>query len=407
MRILYQTTWFSMQEGDSNLANDLAVTLAQQGHEVQVVLLDWNSPLGADTKRVAYAPGVNVISVAPHAIRGWGKFIERATKWLCSTWFAVSEMRRSLKGQAFDLHIGFAPQCVTAAQNLYASRVCRTSYMILWDFFPYHHRSLGLIRNPLIFKIALWFETIMMRRIDVIGCMTPANVEYLRNNYRLKTGQVTEVLPLWGSTELPPSASREAMRLQFGLPLDKKIVVFGGTLSEGRGIDDIFSAAEIAATRYPELVFLIIGDGRLANDVSARAERNGSNLLYRTRIPRVDYLQLLTAFDAGLVCTVRNVDVPTFPSKTIDYLRAGIPIVASVEATTDYGNFIEDNGLGFVCLAGEPEALARISAAVVADKTLHSAIRERSRECLERVFDVRNAARQVTAHALAGGEHSA
>jgi glycosyltransferase involved in cell wall biosynthesis len=401
MRILYQTTWFSLAPGDSNLANDLAMTLAKQGHDVQVILLDWNSPIGAETKHVNYAPGVNVISVAPQAIRGLGTFIERATKWLGSTWFAFSEMRRQLKGQKFDLHIGFAPQCLTVAQNLYASRICRSSYMILWDFFPYHHRSMGLISNSFVFNFALWFETIMVRRIDVIGCMTPANVNYLRNNYRLKSSQLTEVLPLWAPAERPEPVSRNEMRKAFDLPLDKKIVVFGGTLSEGRGIEDVFAAAEISATRYPDLMFLIIGDGRLADDVSARAEKSGSNLLYRKRIPRENYLQMLTACDAGLVCTVRNVDVPTFPSKTIDYLRAGIPIVASIEATTDFGAFIEENELGRVCLAGESEALAEISASVVSDPVLKAQIGERSRACLDRVFDVQKVARQVTAHALA------
>jgi hypothetical protein len=42
---------------------------------------------------------------------------------------------------------------------------------------------------------------------------------------------------------------------------------------------------------------------------------------------------LISACDVGIVCTVAGVD-SSFPSKTIDYLRAGLPIVAAVEQDT-------------------------------------------------------------------------
>ena len=398
MRILLQTTWFSLVPGDGNLTNDLAAALADLGHDVQVVLLDWNAAAGTPPRRIAFAPRIDVLALAPRSLRGFGLFVERGTKWLASTWFALLEMRRALNGQRFDLHIGFAPACLTMAQNLYARRICRQGYMILWDFFPYHHRSIGLITNPVVFGVALWLENRFIRMFDTIGCMSPANEAYLRSHYTVGSHQRIEVLPIWGPTEQPPPAPRHLIRGEFDLPLDKKIVVFGGTLSEGRGLDDILAAAELSKAGHPELTFLIIGDGRLTGTVSEQVDRGGSNIIYRKRIPRSRYLELLTACDAGLVCTVRNVDVPTFPSKTIDYLRAGIPIVASVEAATDYGAFIESNGLGVACLAGDGAALAAAAARAVGDKDLNAAIRERTRMCLEDVFDVRKTVVQLLAH---------
>jgi glycosyltransferase involved in cell wall biosynthesis len=401
MRILMLTTWFSLEPGDSNLTNDLVTALAEQGHDVQVVLLDWNAPHNGEPRRLVHAPGVDVLALTPRSLKGFGAFVERSTKWLVSQWFARREMKRALSGQSYDLMIGFAMASITIAQILYAKQLCRRSYMILWDFFPYHHRSIGLINNPVIFKLALWLENWSIRHFDVIGCMTPANEAYLKSRYNLGPKQKTEVLPIWGQTEQPVAPQRAGIRAAFGLPADKKIVVFGGTLAEGRGLDDILAAAEVAQARFPYLAFLIIGDGRQAWMVSEKAEHS-SNIIYRRRIPRASYLELLTACDAGLVCTVRNVDVPTFPSKTIDYLRAGIPIIASIEASTDYGSFIEANRLGGVCLAGDPEALAVLAAQVVTDPELASAIRHRTRECLERMFDVRKAAIRVAASAAIG-----
>jgi glycosyltransferase involved in cell wall biosynthesis len=398
MQILVMTTWLALKQGDSNLTNDLVVALAEQGNNVQVVFLDWDAPHGGAPKRVILAPGVDVLALSPRSLRGFGTFVERATKWLSSSWFARREMRRQLSGQTYDLAIGFAMASISLPQILMAKRISRLSYMILWDFFPYHHRSIGLMPNPIIFKLAYWLENWSIRHFDIIGCMTDANLVYLKSRYQLRRGQRHEVLPIWGRIDRPAAAERDVMRAKFDLPIDKKLVVFGGTLTEGRGIDDILAAADVSQRLHPDLAYLIIGDGRLADTVSERVQRSGSNIFYRRRVPRESYLELLTACNAGLVCTVRNVDVPTFPSKTIDYLRAGIPIVASVEASTDYGRFIEANELGVACLAGDPEALAAAANRIVSDPIVTATIREKTKRCLERDFDVRRAAERVVAH---------
>jgi glycosyltransferase involved in cell wall biosynthesis len=402
MRILILTTSYSLSPGDGNITNDLASALAEQGHDVQVVFIDWNAAHGGVPKRVKLAARIDVLALTPRSLQGLGMFIERTTKWLSSSWFARREMRHALHGQTYDLAIGFAMASISLPQILLAKRISRLNYMILWDFFPYHHRSIGLMPNPIIFKLAYWLENWSIRHFDIIGCMTPVNLAYLKSRYQLRPGQRHEVLPIWGRIDQPASVSRSVMRSAFDLPINKKIVVFGGTLTEGRGIDDILAAADVSQRLYPDLAFLIIGDGRLADFVNERVKLGGSNIFYRKRIPRESYLELLTACDAGLVCTVRNVDVPTFPSKTIDYLRAGIPIVASIEASTDYGHFIETNELGAACLAGDPAALAATASRIVSDPTIAATIRERTKQCLEREFDVRHAAERLVAHAITG-----
>src|SRR5690606_15720497 len=105
-------------------------------------------------------------------------------------------------------------------------------------------------------------------------------------------------------------------------------------------------AASIAATRELPVMFLVIGDGPLREAVEAARFVNASHLRWLPRVPRNEYLKVLSACDIALVCTVRNVDIPSFPSKTIDYLRVGLPIVAAVEATTDYGDYLASRGVG-------------------------------------------------------------
>lgn len=395
MRILLVTTSFSLIQGDDNLINDLAHALARQGHHIQVVLLDWSAAERTPPRRTSISDAIDVLILSPRSLRGVGIFVDRATKWMLSSWYARHAMRRVLGRKQFDLLVGFSPATATLAQLTYSIKKCQRSYMVMWDFFPFHHRSIGLITNIAVFKVAYWVEAWLVRKFDVIGCMTPANEAYLRKHYAISPTQEVEIMPIWGQTSQQEPEQRSPFRAAFDLPVDKKIVVFGGQLSEGRGLEDLLAAAEFLRVSHPDLTFLVIGNGRLAEFVRLRADRSNSNLIYRERIPRSEYLKLLTVCDAGLVCTVRNVDVPTFPSKTIDYLRAGIPVIASVEATTDFGCFVESNGLGCSCQAGEPGALAATIVRVVSDVELASAVRERARECLERVFNVDRAAERI------------
>jgi hypothetical protein len=90
----------------------------------------------------------------------------------------------------------------------------------------------------------------------------------------------------------------------------------------------------------------------------------------------------------GIVATVVNVDVPTFPSKTIDYLRAGLPVTASVEASTDFDSFVETQGFGLAVAAGRPDRLLDAIASIVGDDDRRRAMVLAGRKTLREVFDV-------------------
>jgi glycosyltransferase involved in cell wall biosynthesis len=263
--------------------------------------------------------------------------------------------------------------------------------LFVLDFFPYHHRSIGLLPGGFVFAIARRCEEYLIRKFHLIGCMSQMNVEYLYRHYRLQAHQQVKVTPIWGRITPPPPIDRKIVREKYRLPLDKKIAVFGGQMTEGRGVEEILTAAAMLKDSRPDLAFLLIGEGRLEHLVEARIAAGGYNVQFRRRIPRADYLGLISACDLGLVCTVTGVDVPTFPYKTIDYLRANLPIVAAVEKTTDYGRFLHERRLGMALPAGDPRALA---AAIeqVADNPADTAA---ARSCLDEIFDVKQTVTQI------------
>ena len=402
MRILMLLSWFSTTPGDGRLTNDLADELVRQGHSVDVAFTDWHQETWRAPELLTPAPGMRVLVLPPVHLPFGGRMTRLGAKWTLSSWAARRNMRKFFGDAQYDLLIGFSPATVCAGQiNQMLPARAAHSYFVMWDFFPYHHASIGLLPSKALVRIGAQVENRLLNKFDVIGCMTDRNIAYLRAHYALDPEQAVELLPIWGPTDQVPLPDRDALRRQHGLPPDRQIVVFGGMLTEGRGLEDIVAAAEYAAEHHPALAFLVIGDGRLAHIVTDHPLTKTGTLLYRARVSRTDYLELISACDAGLACTVRNVDVPTFPSKTVDYLRAGLPIIASVEASTDYGAFIAGNRLGRSCLAGDGRVLADTAAALVADAEFRAGIRTRAKRCLDEMFDVTRAARRITARAEA------
>ena len=396
MRVLMLCTKYPLDSNDRYMTNELAGALVTAGHPVQVVVTDWNAPFGAPTTTVRSAEGVDALVVAPRRIAGLGAFVEKASKWTLSSLFARREMRKALGNEAFDLIVCFTPCVTVAAQFLWATRRWpMRSMLFVHDFFPHHHRSIGLVPGGPVFEIARRIEEHLIRKFDVIGCMWSDNIVYLRKHHRIRAEQRVIWTPLWGEIAPPPPRPKEVTRKDYGLPLDRKILVFGGQITEGRGVEEMLAVATLAQKARPDLVFLLIGEGRLVELVENHIAAGGDNVIYRRRIPRTEYLRLISACDIGIVCTVAGVDSPSFPSKTIDYLRAGLPIVAAVAQDSDYREFLRRWNIGISIPAGDAMALFAAVIRAVDDQEITANIAQSARACLEEVFDVRPAVKSL------------
>jgi glycosyltransferase involved in cell wall biosynthesis len=395
MRILMLCTKYPLESNDRYMTNELAGALVAAGHSVQVVVTDWDAPFGSPTTVMRSEDGVDALLISPRGVTGLGRFIERASKWTLSSLFALREMRKALSHQSFDLLVCFTPCVTVAAQLFWAMRRWKMrSILFVYDFFPFHHRSIGLVPKGVVFEVARWLEDRLIQKFRVIGCIWPDNIVYLRNHYHIRPQQRVIWTPLWGEISPPPPRPRDAIRAEHGLPLDRKILVFGGQITEGRGIEEMLTMASMAKIARPELAVLLIGEGRLVELVERHIASGGDNVLYRRRVPRADYLSLIAACDIGLACTVAGVDSSSFPSKTIDYLRAGLPIVAAVERESDYREFLRHWKIGVSVPAGDATALLGAVTQIIDDREIITNIKLNARVCLEEVFDVRSAVKR-------------
>ena len=396
MKILLLCTKFSLNENDPWLTNELAEALQLASHEVTVASLDWSGDSGRQTVELKTGSGVRVIAIPPVMTRSPFPTLNKGLKWTLSSIWGHLTLRRRLRNQAFDLVIGFSPAVTMALPILMLTRrMSEKSLLIQWDFFPYHQQQIGAIPSGILFHAAKFVETLLIRRFDTIGCMSPANVKYVQDHYDLRPTQHVDVLPIWAKGEALTDIDSEAIRNEYELPSCRPIVVFGGQLAPGRGLNDLLQMAELAEGAESPLYFLIIGSGPLEAAVKTYLASGHRNLRWIPRVPRPEYLKIIQVCDIALVCTVRNVNVPTFPSKTLDYLRAGLPIVASVEKSTDYGDFLLANAVGISVEAGEPSRLLAAIEGLLQDADRLDMMSKEGPDCFIQNFEVTHVARQL------------
>lgn len=395
-RVLVLSTGLGRGRADRGLTNELIDGFLEAGAYVRVVAVDWGRPAGLPAEAVTLDNGVEALFTSPLRPRFGGPLLANAAKWYLSSLPARRAAKAFLRGERFDLVIVSSPLVTCGHLLRWALKRfgCR-SLAYLTDFFPFHQHAAKQVPGGPLLKVMALLENDLLRRVDVVGCMTKAGEDYARAHYRLRPEQTVASITLWGDPSPPPFGDAAAIRRRLALPEAGPIAVFGGQISEGRGIEDVLRIAERARAARPDLHFLFIGAGRLEGLVRAAIEGGRGNVHLRPPMPRDDYLVALTACTLGLVSTIADTGVPTFPSKTMDYLRAGLPIVASVEDGTDYVDFVLKHGFGAPVAAKDPDAFLAAILGLLDGGARVEAMRAGGRKALVEEFSPAAAARRM------------
>lgn len=388
-RFLMVCLYFPTEPGHSYMTTELARALVAAGHEVEVLFLDWKAAPGEAEGPARIWNGVRIVRCTPRWLDGFGGFVRSASKLLLTSRRAARVACERFDLEGFDAFIAWAP-ALAVAPLVGAARRARIPRRLLfiWDFFPDHQREIGRMPGGPPYWLAKIWEQHLMDAFNVVLCTLPQNADYLRRRFRVRPGQSVRVTPIWTDMAPVPVVDRSAVRRLHDLPQDRPIAVFGGQLIEGRGFEQMLAAAALGAQAGSPLLFLFVGDGRLAPMLSARAR---GNVLVRPAMARDAYLRLLGACDVGMVATVPGVTSFTIPSKTLDYLRVGLPVVAAVEAGSEFSALLERHGVGRAVAFGEPGAFFAAAAALAAGPRVTDA----ARACLDEVFHVRHAVAAV------------
>ena len=244
------------------------------------------------------------------------------------------------------------------------------TYLMLKDVFPQNAVDLGVLSTKglrgVIYRRFRRQEKELYRLSDHIGCMSPANCEYvLRHNPEIAPERV-ELCPNVTVIEdvSVDVATRKAIRQKYGVPVDARVFVYGGNLGRPQNVPFVIEC--IKRQNEPRAFFLVVGAGteyaRLSRFANEDAPGNFKLLSY---LPKKDYETLVAACDVGMIFLDHRFTIPNFPSRLLSYMKAKTPVLAVVDPNTDVGTTVVQGGFGWSCNSSNADEFANIVRKIV------------------------------------------
>lgn len=268
----------------------------------------------------------------------------------------IGAIKKYYKGVQFDMILYPTPPItLCGVVEYFKKRDNAKTYLMLKDIFPQNAVDLGMMKTTgvkgLIYKYFRKQEKKLYAISDRIGCMSPANVEYVLKHNPEVSKEKVEVFPNCIEPQDISLTEEEKteIRNKYGLPLDKKIFVYGGNLGKPQGIPFIIECLR-AEKDNEKVFFLIIGDGTEYGKLEKYYnESRQTNFKLLRRLPSNEFDKVLCACDVGLIFLDHRFTIPNFPSRLLSYLQAGLPVLACTDTATDIGKTIVENDFGWWC----------------------------------------------------------
>ena len=369
MKLLFLTISPLQRINYSGIYTDLMRKFRDEGHDVYIVS-SVERRLAIPTN-YAHIDGVHILSVKTLNLQKTNVVEKGVGQLLVESQYKTA-IKRYLCGISFDLILYTTPPITIPGVIKYLKRMNpqAKTYLLLKDIFPQNALDLGLLSKRgikgFLYKKFRKKEVAIYELSDHIGCMSPANVEYLIKHNPFIDKSRVEVAP--NSYErveyVPqPEESRKVIRKKYGLPENKVVFIYGGNLGKPQGIPfliDCLKALKDDETVVEGSHFLIIGKGTEKEKLDAWiADTNPSNVTIMEFIPKEDYDQLAQACDVGLIFLDHRFTIPNYPSRLLSYLKQKKPIIAATDPNTDIGSIAVKNGYGFACESHNAKAFVQ------------------------------------------------
>lgn len=303
----------------------------------------------------------------------------------------LSAIRKHFSDVKFDVVIYSTPPITfSKVINFIKKRDKAYSYLLLKDIFPQNAVDMNMLKeNGLLHKMFVKKEKKLYTISDTIGCMSEANKKFiLQHNPSINADKV-EVNP----NTIEPSVfnqsieDKEAIKLKYKLPINKKIFVYGGNLGKPQGID--FLLETIAENKNNDVFFLIVGSGTEYNRTEKWFLNNKpENAILLAGLPKQDYDLLLHACDVGLIFLHKDFTIPNFPSRLLSYLEMKMPVIAATDSNTDIGNIIEENNCGYKVLSGDTKNMQIAIDKIISEEENYNKMKENAWDLLQKEYKV-------------------
>ena len=405
MNIIFLTLYRIDNIEERRIYPDLMRKFRDEGHQVYIVT-PCERRLGLKTSLIENK-GVHILNVKTLNIQKTNVAEKGLGTLLLESQYKAA-IKKYLCNIKFDL-ITYSTPPITftnVVKYLKKKNPQAITYLQLKDIFPQNAVDIGMFGEKSLFN--RYFrrkEKALYKASDYIGCMSPANVEFvLKHNPEIDAKRV-EVAP--NSIELQEArkefadpgqrkAAKYYIRKKYDLPTDKPILIYGGNLGKPQGIDYLVKCLEANKERL-DCYFVVVGSGTDYNLISDWYGNNkNKNVKLMSFLPKEDYDLLVKFCDVGLIFLDHRFTIPNYPSRILSYMENKMPVLCATDPNTDMGRIAEENGYGYWCESVKPEDFTEL-----VDKILESdrkAMGEKGYQFLKENYLVEHTYNKIMSH---------
>ncbi|CEQ04530.1 group 1 glycosyl transferase family [[Clostridium] sordellii] len=352
MNILFLTLGFIESRG---IYTDLMQEMRAKENEVYVVT-PIEKKYNQDTSLMKIN-GLNVLKVKTGNIQKVNK-IEKGISTLMLEKQFIKAIDKFLSSVKFDLIVYSTPPITFSnVVNRIKKRDRAKTYLMLKDIFPQNAVDIDMMKKDgVLYKFFRRKEISLYNISDYIGCMSQGNVDFLLKHNDFIDKNKVEILPNTVTPLNIGSFKKEEInkiRSKYNVPINKKVLVYGGNLGKPQGIDFIIDCIKENEKR-DNTFFVIVGSGTDYKKISSFIKENSiKNTIIYPYMPKEDYDKLVKACDIGLVFLDKRFTIPNIPSRILTYMEFGMPIIAATDKNTDLNQIIETGKFGLWSESGK------------------------------------------------------
>ncbi|MGZ7032851.1 MAG: glycosyltransferase, partial [Thermoanaerobaculia bacterium] len=282
-------------------------------------------------------------------IRARRRIVRRA---MLPTRYRMLDRRMAKEAVRFGADLYWAND-VTTVRSAYAAakattaRVVYDAHEIIWDaptVSSFHRRLWGAVER--------WH----IRKVDGVSTVCDPIADEMVRRYRIARPVVILNCPRLSETATA-GYPKDSPLNEFRRP-GEKIVLFHGSLSPWRGLEQLIQAHALLPDEYR---LVILGHGIFRKTLEGLVEQNGvaDRVTFLHSVPPAALPRWLVGADCGVIPYQRiglNHEYST-PNKLFEYMHVGIPIV--VNDLPEIRRIVTEVGFGLVADCSDPAPLAK------------------------------------------------
>jgi glycosyltransferase involved in cell wall biosynthesis len=242
-------------------------------------------------------------------------------------------------------------------------RTVHNGHLVEWRKRPLRRLFLSNLLVPLLYEVEIGVSPHIAAQLNQrpLACWLNKSAVQINNAIDLRKFQ-------------EESASPGEMKRSLGFP--EKSVVIGslGRLAEEKGYRDLIQAASTIAREFPEVIFLVVGDGPQKEELKELTTSLGIEKQVVLTGYRTDIVDILGCIDLYVSASLWE----GLPTSILESMAAGIPVVCT--AIPGSLEIVKPGENGWIAHPGSPESLASAIREALARPDLRQAYTRRSME---------------------------